>query len=167
MRKLIIAMLALGLALITAGSPALADGETATATFYVPATAGGGTHDLGGEPWFDTGLVFVPGTVITLSANGVWFSCRERGCVTTANGIGVRQVTDCAFIAPDLSVFSLIATTGAKAPVFVGVGPTMIRGGGRLRLAINDCYFGDNVGGFNVTVTYPTAAVTTDEDVAA
>lgn len=156
MRKGIAVVIGLCLAVSLFGSPARAQGDTTSAIFTVPATAGGGTDILGGIPWFDTGLVLKPGTTATISADGFWKSCNERTCNTTADGIGVRQVPDCTFIAPDLSVFSLIAQIGRKAPVFVGIGPTTIMGYGKLKFAINDCYFGDNIGGFTVTVTYPT-----------
>lgn len=164
MRKVMLVMMALGIALCAAPVPALAGSETATTTFYVPATAGGGTDDLGGAPWFESGLILKRGTVVTVTATGFWLSCKERTCRTTADGIGVRQVADCAFIAPDLSAFGLIVQTGKKAPVLAGAGPTTIQGGGTLRFAINDCYFGDNIGGFNVTVTYPADAVLTVPD---
>jgi len=152
------------MALCATSAPALAEGETTSATFYVPATAGGGTEILGGAPWFETGLMLQPGTTIAVSVSGFWKSCNPHTCITTADGIGVKHVRDCNFIASDLSTFSLIAQTGKQAPVFVGIGPTTIKGGGKLRFAINDCYFGDNEGGFNVTVTYPTGAAAMNPD---
>jgi hypothetical protein len=159
MRRIIVALVLLTVALGASSAPALAEDETTSATFFVPAAAGGGTEELGGVPWFATGLTVKPGTTITVSANGFWQSCQERTCATTADGIGVRHVKDCTYIAPDLSAFSLIARTDEQAPVVAGIGPTTIQVGGTLTFAINDCYFGDNVGGFNVTVTYPTDAV--------
>lgn len=164
MRKGIAILIGLCLAVGLVGSPVLAAGGTTSASFFVPATAGGGTDMLGGTPWFDTGLALKPGTTVMISADGFWKSCNERTCTTLADGIGVRHVQDCAFIAPDLSTFSLIARIGKTAPVFVGVGPTAIMGYGKLRFAINDCYFSDNTGGFTVTVTYPTDAVIVNPD---
>lgn len=164
MRKGIAILMVFCLAVGLFGSPVLAEGDTTSATFFVPATAGGGTAILGGMPWFDTGLTLKPGTAITISASGFWKSCNERTCWTTANGIGIRQVENCSYIAPDLSAFSLIARTGKTAPVFVGIGPATITGGGKLTFAINDCYFGDNIGGFNVTVIYPTDSILTNPD---
>lgn len=164
MRKMIAILIGLCLTIGLFSSTVLAAGGTASATFFVPATAGGGTDLLGGTPWFDTGLLLKPGTMVTISADGFWKSCNERTCNTTADGIGVRHVPDCTFIAPDLSVFSLIAQTGKNVPVFVGIGPTTIMGYGKLTFAINDCFFGDNTGGFNVTVTYPTDLVTVNSD---
>jgi len=58
-----------------------------------------------------------------------------------------------------LPAFSLIARTGKKAPVFIGIGPTTSTGYGKLKFAINDYFFGDNIGGFTVTVMYPTDVV--------
>lgn len=127
----------------------------ASATFIVPATAGGGTEQLGGTAWFDTGIMLTPGVPVTVSATGTWLSCKEKTCLTTADGIGVRQVRDCAYIAPDLSAFSLIAKTGKNGAVPIGIGPTVVEGRGKLLLAINDCYFGDNVGAFTVAIAYP------------
>jgi hypothetical protein len=52
----------------------------------------------------------------------------------------------------------------ASPSVIAGIGPTTIQGEGPLNFAINDCYFGDNVGGFTVTVTYPADAVIVNPD---
>jgi hypothetical protein len=114
MRMVVVALGVLSMALCATSAPALAAGEMTGATFYVPATAGGGTEILGGMPWVETGLAFQPGTTITVSASGSWKSCNLslRTCVATADGNGVKHVNDCAFIAPDLSTFSLIAQTG-------------------------------------------------------
>ncbi|MGI8857638.1 MAG: LecA/PA-IL family lectin [Thermomicrobiales bacterium] len=164
MRKIILALMLLALALGATSAPALAQSETARATFFVPATAGGGSEELGGTPWLAPGLMLKPGTTITVSAAGLWQSCQERSCATTADGIGVKHVRDCTYIAPDLSAFSLIARVGTADPVIVGVGPTTIQGSGALTFAINDCYFGDNGGGFTVTVTFPADAVIVNPD---
>ncbi len=162
MRKIILSLMLLTLALGASSAPALAQSEMASVTFFVPATAGGGTEELGGTPWFAPGLTLGPEATITIGAEGLWQSCQERSCATTADGIGVKHVRDCTYIAPDLSAFSLIARVGTADPVIVGVGPTTIQGNGALTFAINDCYFGDNVGGFNVTVTFPADAVIAD-----
>jgi hypothetical protein len=115
---------------------------------------GWGTAELGGTSWFATGLTMKPGATVTVTAQGFWQTCQERTCMATPDGIGVQHVNDCTYIAPDLSAFSLIARVGDDSPsVIVGIGPTTIR------FAINDCYFGDNTGGFTVTLTYSTDAV--------
>ncbi len=166
MRKGIAVLIGLCLAigLLGSGSPVLAQGDTASATFFVPATAGGGTDMLGGTPWFDTGLMLKPGTMVTIYAAGRWTDCNDSACAATPDGSGVQHFDGCAYIAPELSAGSLIARTGKKAPVFVGSGPTAIMGYGQLKFAINDCYFGDNIGGFTVTVTYPPDSVITNPD---
>ncbi len=164
MRKGIAVLMGFCLAVGLFGSPALADGDTTSATFFVPATAGGGTDMLGGTPWFDTGLMLKPGTMVTIRAEGRWTDCNDYSCFATADGSGVQQIAGCAYIAPEISAGSLIARTGKKAPVFVGIGPTTIMGNGKLKFAINDCFFDDNMGGFNVTVTYPTDSVIVNPD---
>jgi hypothetical protein len=164
MRKIIGAIVLLAVALGATSAPALAASATTSVTFFVPATAGGGSAELGGTPWFATGLTMKPGAVVTVTAQGFWQTCQERTCMATPDGIGVRHVNDCTYIAPDLSAFSLIARTDTNAPVIAGIGPTTIQGGGTLNFAINDCYFGDNTGGFNVTLTYPNDAVIVNPD---
>lgn len=166
MRKSIAVLMSLCLMVGLFGSPVLAEGDTASVTFFVPATAGGGTDILGGTPWFDTGLMLKPGTMVTIHAEGRWTDCHDYTCMATPDGNGVQQLDGCAYIAPELSAGSLIARTGKKAPVFVGTGPTTIMGYGKLKFAINDCYFGDNIGGFTVTVTYPTDSVKINFDAA-
>lgn len=156
MRKIAVVMTVFSLLMVATSAPTLAEsGPMASATFVVPATSGGGTEELGGTAWFDTGIVLTPGVPVTVSATGTWLSCKEKTCRTTADGIGVRQVRDCTYIAPELSAFSLIAKTGKDGAVLIGIGPTVVEGHGKLLLAINDCYFGDNVGGFEVAIAYP------------
>ncbi len=50
MRKGIAVLMGLCLMVGLFGSPVLAEGDTASVTFFVPATAGGGTDILGGTP---------------------------------------------------------------------------------------------------------------------
>ncbi|MGI8687809.1 MAG: hypothetical protein ACR2M3_04440 [Thermomicrobiales bacterium] len=164
MRNGIVVLIGLCLAVSLFGSPVRAADGTASATFFVPATAGGGTDMLGGTPWFDTGLLLAPGTMVTIRAEGRWTDCNNHTCSATPDGNGVERFDGCAFIAPEFSAGSLIARTGKNEPVFVGAGPTTIMGYGKLKFAINDCYFGDNVGGFTVTVMYPTDLVVTNSD---
>lgn len=156
--------LCLAVSLFSSGSPVLAEGGTTSATFFVPATAGGGTDLLGGTPWFDTGLLLKPGAMVTIRAAGRWTDCADYTCLATPDGSGVQHFDDCTFIAPELSAGSLIARTGKHEAVFIGAGPTTIIGYGKLKFAINDCYFGDNIGGFAVTVTYPTDSVIINSD---
>ncbi len=136
----------------------------AVGLFGGPVLAEGGTDFLGGTPWFATGLMLKPGTMVTIRAEGRWTDCNTHTCSATPNGNGVQRFDGCVFIAPEISAGSLIARMGKKEPVFVGTGPMTITGYGKLKFAINDCYFGDNTGGFNVTVTYPTDAVVINTD---
>ncbi len=161
MRRSIAVLIGLCLAvgLLGSGSPILAADGMASATFFVPATAGGGTDLLGGTPWFDTGLLLAPGAMFTVHAEGRWTDCTNHTCAATPDGIGMQHFAGCTFIAPELSAGSLIARTGKQEAVFVGTGPTTITGYGKLKFAINDCYFADNSGGFTVTVTYPVGSV--------
>lgn len=158
MRKLLMLAIALGTVATLMAMPVAAAEPTGSRAFYVPATAGGGTEILGGTPWVETGMTLKPGLPVVVTVSGLWQSCPLRTCRTTANGLDVRQVWDCPFIAPDVPIYSVIGQVGEQAPVFVGSGPTLVSGSGPLRFAINDCYFGDNIGGFQVTVTYVCAA---------
>ncbi len=164
MRKLLVALIALGLAVGLFGAPALAASDTTSATFFIPATAGGGSDVQSGTPWFDTGLRLKPGTMVTIRASGLWKDCPDPTCGTTPAGVPMRYSEGCVFIAPEFPAGGLIARMDQKPPVFVGNGPTAINGRGKLTFAINDCYFGDNTGGFTVTVTYPTDSILVNAD---
>lgn len=162
MRKLMMVVVALGTLVSLLGMPVAAAEPTGSRTFWVPATAGGGTEPLGGTPWVETGMTLKAGMPVLVTVSGQWQSCPESRCTTTANGLDVRKVWDCPFIAPEVPIFSLIGQVGERDPAFVGKGPTRVGGSGALRFAINDCYFGDNVGGFTVTITYACAAAADD-----
>jgi hypothetical protein len=141
--------------LMLAGTTALADNGCPPegASFFVPATAGGGTEAMGGTDWFDSGIA-LNGESVAISASGTWSDCGETSadCGATPDGSGVTRIKGCRFIAPHLSAGGLIARVGDGTMVFIGTGPTTLSGTGSVRFAINDCFFGDNEGGFTVTM---------------
>jgi hypothetical protein len=140
--------------LMLAGTTVLAGNgcPPAGTSFFVPATAGG-SEEMGGTDWFDTGI-WLNGESVAISADGKWSDgCDHRwDCGTGPDGTGVQRYKGCRFIAPQLSAGGLIARVGDGDFVFVGSGPVTLTGWGPVKFAINDCYFGDNTGGFNVTM---------------
>jgi hypothetical protein len=137
-----------------AGTAVLADNgfPPTGASFSVPATAGG-TEEMGGTGWFDTGIV-LEGESVVVSASGTWSDCGDVSdqCGATPDGSGPKHFKGCRFIAPELSAGSLIARVGDGDMFFVGAGPLTISGTGNVRFAINDCFFGDNKGDFTVSM---------------
>lgn len=122
------------------------------ASFFVPATSGG-SEEMGGTDWFDTGI-WLDGGSISVNANGTWWdegTNRWEGGASP-DGTGVQRIKGCRYIAPHLSAGSLIARVGDGAPFFVGSGPVTISGWGSVKFAINDCFFSDNEGGFNIAM---------------
>jgi hypothetical protein len=140
--------------LMLAGTTVLAGNgcPPAGASFFVPATAGG--EEKGGTGWFDTGI-WLNGESVSVTASGMWTDgCDEDAeCGTGPDGTGTQRYKGCRFMAPKLSAGGLIARVGDGEFVFVGSGPVTLTGWGPVRFAINDCYYGDNQGGFNVTMT--------------
>ena len=141
--------------LMLAGTTVLADNGCPPSgmSFFVPATSGGGTEAGGGTDWFDSG-VWLNGESVTVRASGIWSDCGNTSaeCGATPDGSGVQRIRGCRYIAPQFSAGGLIARVGDSDAISVGSGPVALSGTGPVRFAINDCYFGDNVGGFNVTM---------------
>lgn len=121
-------------------------------TFFVSAFAGA---DLIG---LQTGLIAQPGKPLTISATDAGANCNisdnPPNCVDGPNG----KPTDFGgnALAPAINLFALIARIGAGPWIKIGVGPTVINGSGQLYLAYNDLTsaYGDNGGGFNVSILH-------------
>lgn len=96
-----------------------------------------------------TDFVLKEGVPVTLSALGeVGFYYLGLADPATPNG------------RPELGsmngfpIVSLVARVGGGELQFVGTGPTILTGSGELVLYVNDNFFGDNSGAWNVTVSY-------------
>ena len=114
------------------------------------------------EPGLSTGLVLKKGQPVTVTATGVVCANFNDLCVgpdgdpsvdTTQSGFG-------GFVLPGAPAWALVGRVGSGPWVQVGSGPTTLSGKGKLVFAVNDNFFGDNTGGFMVTVSYKGSGVT-------
>lgn len=109
------------------------------------------TIAVGGDrQWVDTGIDVRAGDTVTINANGQIRVARDGGLITAA-GIASGR-TDGATI-PNANVGGLVARFGNTPAIFIGDSRTFRSArGGRLYLGVNDNFFDDNTGQFNVTV---------------
>src|SRR5262249_25961135 len=129
-------------------NPSPKPGQRLQKVFDVPATAG--------QPWFDSGIDLETGEEASITASGKVHFCDN--CVS--KGLPSNEVGPDGFdqsqwanddLVPRLPALSLIARVGSAAAVYVGKGPTIVWGRGRLQFAFNDSYYSDNSGAFHVT----------------
>jgi hypothetical protein len=110
--------------------------------------------------WQATGFTLKAGLPIVVTATGV-ASCGSSPCTGGPAGVCPWWIPDCVapagLLVPGGKPFALYAQVGSGPPVFVGNGPTTLTGSGLLSFGYNDRLgtYGDNGGGFDVTVTYP------------
>jgi hypothetical protein len=100
--------------------------------------------------WIDTGINVSAGQTVTINADGRIRLARDtRDFVTAAGADGrVAEAT-----MPNAPIGGLVARFGNSAPVFVGQSRTFrAPRAGRLYLGVNDSYWDDNTGQFNVRV---------------
>jgi uncharacterized repeat protein (TIGR03803 family) len=108
--------------------------------------------------WFDTGIALTNGEAITIAANGtinVGALLNPNYDVETPAGQpGVTPGAGGATLAPNLPAWSLIGMLGPNGTPFeVGTGTNFaVSTGGELYLSVNDNYFGDNSGAWNVSI---------------
>ncbi|MEW5981887.1 MAG: right-handed parallel beta-helix repeat-containing protein [Acidobacteriota bacterium] len=128
---------------------ALATGVPATAGGAINVNFGGGAAAAGGGEPIDIAVVAIGGKV-TISASG---------SISTGIGFpngpsGSGTGTDPSFLSPALPAMSLVARIGTGPWQAVGAGPTELTAAtaGIVQLAINDSFFGDNSGAFQVSV---------------
>ena len=104
----------------------------------------------GDRQWVDTGIDLQAGDVVSINANGQIRLARDGGLMTAA---GVSSGRTEGATMPTANVGGLVARFGNSAPLFIGENRTFRTGlGGRLYLGVNDNFFDDNTGQFNVTV---------------
>jgi hypothetical protein len=109
------------------------------------------TIAIGGDrQWVDTGIYVNAGDTVTINANGRIRVARDGGVMSAA---GVASGRTEGATMPNANVGGLVARFGDSAPLFIGESRTFRTArGGRLYLGVNDNFFDDNTGQFNVTV---------------
>ena len=109
------------------------------------------TIAVGGDrQWVDTGIFVNAGDTVTINATGRIRVARDGGVMSAAGTQSGR--TDGATL-PNAPVGGLVARFGDTAAIFIGESRTFRTArGGRLYLGVNDNFFDDNTGQFNVTV---------------
>ena len=113
----------------------------------------GQTIPVGGDrQWIDTGINVRAGETIIVSADGqIRLSRNNRDFATAAGSTQGRRIAGSPI--PSAPAGALLMRIGNMSPMFVGDNRTIRAArGGRLYLGVNDDYFDDNTGQFNVTV---------------
>jgi Ca2+-binding EF-hand superfamily protein len=106
----------------------------------------------GDRQWVDTRINVRAGDTVTINADGRIRLSRDTRDFATAAGSTLGRRTEGAAI-PSAPRGSLVARIGDGAPVFIGDNRTLrAPRAGRLYLGVNDDYFDDNTGQYNVTV---------------
>lgn len=110
-------------------------------------------------PWNDTGIDVVVESEVVISAEGVLYIAGSDtgktptgapGCVAT----GDRRVAPGPHLAPGLTCLALVGRIGDGAPFEVGRSVRLIAASsGRLQLAVNDNFFGDNSGAWTAHIS--------------
>jgi Ca2+-binding EF-hand superfamily protein len=104
----------------------------------------------GDRQWVDTGIDLRAGDQVSINASGQIRVARDGGLMSAAGVASGR--TEGATI-PTANVGGLVARFGNSAPLFIGESRTFRSArSGRLYLGVNDSFFDDNTGQFNVTV---------------
>jgi hypothetical protein len=113
-------------------------------------TAGRAIAVAADRPWVDTGINLRAGDVVSINADGQIRVARDGGFMTAA---GVPSGRTEGATMPTANVGALVARFGDSAALFIGQSRTFRTAlGGRLYLGVNDSYFDDNTGAFNVTI---------------
>jgi hypothetical protein len=103
-------------------------------------------------PGVDTGLVLGNGQSVTVTATGRVCPWGDNTCVGP-NGDSSFPTSVGGFELPGAPAWGLIGRVGNGPWVHVGSGSTTLAGSGVLVFAMNDNYYPDNLGSFEVTVT--------------
>ncbi len=112
-------------------------------------------------PGVKTGLVLKKGHPVTVTVTGTvcyWPGPPAILCVGPDGDAGLNT-SNPAFVLPGATGIALIGRVGNGPWVEVGSGATL-SGKGELVFAVNDDYFPDNTGSFEVTVSYEESGVT-------
>ncbi len=101
------------------------------------------------EAGLATGFVLKEGLPVTVTASGliVFYNGGNNNPATPNGRPDVQQYNG-------FPVVSLVARVGGGDLQFLGTGPTQLTGSGELVLYVNDTFFSDNSGAWNVEVSY-------------
>ena len=149
-----------GFTVVTAVALALAAlGSAAAPVTTSDVFVGGQTN----EPGLNTGLVLTNGSV-TVTATGVVCAHLNTLC-SGPDGDASLVATQTSFgglVLLGAPAIGLIGRVGSGPWMQVGSGPTTLSGQGELVFAVNDLHelFGDNTGGFTVTMSQKGGGVT-------
>jgi hypothetical protein len=144
------------------GQPITSNGNRSLpASFQLPANV----------EWFDTGIDLTNGQTVTITANGTV----TVGALIPANNVetpaGKPELAGTGrpggpLVAQGLAPWSLVGRIGSSGKPFeIGTSTTFTASdSGRLYLSVNDNYFGDNSGSWNVTVTGGTSSSQPTQD---
>lgn len=129
---------------LTLAAQGAASGSATISTVYTVAPAS--------VPGVNTGLVLKKGLSVTVTATGVvcWY---PGGFCADPDG-HAYDTTNAGFLVSGAPLLQLVARVGNGPWVEVGSGPTKLSGKGVLVFAVNDNYYPDNTGSFQVTVSY-------------
>ena len=107
-------------------------------------------------PGVNTGLVLKKGHGVTVTATGTvcyWPGPPAILCVDPDGEAPSLNTSTGGFVLPGAPAIGLIARVGTGPWVHVGSGPTTLSGRGVLVFAVNDNWFPDNTGSFEVELT--------------
>jgi hypothetical protein len=114
------------------------------------ATSGQRIAVAGDRAWTDTGINVRVGQQLTINADGRIRLAQDSRDFVTAAGANDRVANATM---PNSPIGGMVARFGDSEPVFIGQSRTFrATRGGRLYLGVNDSFFDDNTGQFNVTV---------------
>lgn len=165
MKKLFVALLALGLAGYFPIPLASAQGPRRSQAESFISERGNGWEVLLSpkDRWFDTGITVVAGAVVRISARGsvTWAPPGGRNMSSTVGPNGTRppfESDKSRFPAPDAGCGSLIMRI--RTPVYsVGEGGLIqVNESGTIQLMVNDDVLSDNSGSFTVSIEISQAA---------
>ena len=113
------------------------------------------------EPGVSSGLVLTKGHKVSVSATGSLCPYGGAFCVGPDGDAShdTKQSAFGGYVLPGAPAWGVVARVGGGQWVQVGSGPTKLSGIGELVFAVNDDLFGDNTGGFVVTVSYNESGV--------
>ncbi len=133
---------------LAATAQAGAAGPITVSSAYI---VGGGTM-----PGANTGLVLLPGQVVTVTATGGVCAYGDSYCPGPDGNAAVDTTHSSygGFPLPGAPAWGLLGRVGIGPWVQIGHGPTALSGTGTLVFAVNDDLLADNAGSFTVTVSY-------------
>jgi Ca2+-binding EF-hand superfamily protein len=131
----------------------LTNAELSAASSGAVGTTGRALVLDGSQGWVDTGINVRSGDSIAIEANGTVTLSDNNTDVAGPGGSQTGRRAPSAPL-PDQPAGALIARVGDGAPIFVGNRQVVTaNNSGRLYLSLNDDYFNDNRGRFQITIS--------------